>query len=188
MTATNTQEAIDEVASPTSLLFQTETSATTLIGAAQDNSFNTFTPHVSGEYDLRHFASSVTGTIGLNIGTTLGGSDTFSSVSNTTDRITETETDKTFVVTLEAETEYFIRMVAGGGSIGNDIGYAFRYRELDTEAVTSNQFNLLSDIPSPATFNGGDVLTVSADPVAENNGSYLVLGTVGQPGTSIIPN
>ena len=177
-----------EVASPTGLLFQTETSATTLTGAAQDNSFSTFTPHISGEYDLRHFASSVIGNIGLNIGTILGGSDIFSSVSNTADRITETETDKTFVVTLEAETEYFIRMVAGGGSIGNDIGYEFRYRELDTGAVTSNQFNLLSDIPSPETFNGGDVLTVSADPVAENNGPYLVLGTVGQPGTSIIPN
>ena len=132
LTATNTQEAIDELASPTSLLFQTETSAGTLTGPAQDNSFSTFTPHVSGEYDLRHFASSVTGTIGMNIGTTLGGSDIFSSVSNTADRITDTETDRTFIVSLEAETEYFIRMVAGGGSVGNDIGYEFRYRELDT--------------------------------------------------------
>ena len=52
----------------------------------------------------------------------------------------------------------------------------------------SKQFNLLSDIPSPATFIGGDVLTVSNDPVVENNGTYLVLGQVGQPGTSIIPN
>ena len=111
MTATNTQEAIDELASPTSLLFQTEISTTTLIGAAQDNSFSTFTPHISGEYDLRHFASSVTGTIGLNIGTTLGGSDIFSSVSITEDRITETETNKTFVVTLEAETEYFLSLI-----------------------------------------------------------------------------
>ena len=151
LAAVNAQEAIDELASPTSLLFQTETSTTTLTGPAQDNSFNTFTPHISGEYDLRHFASSVTGTIGLNIGTTLGGSDTFSSVSNTTDRITETETDKTFIVTLEAETEYFIRMVAGGGSIGNDIGYEFRYRELDTGVVEALEVedasSLIADRP-----------------------------------------
>ena len=52
----------------------------------------------------------------------------------------------------------------------------------------SKQFNLLSDMPSPTTFKGGDVLTVSNDPVVENNGSYLVLGAVGQTGTSIIPN
>ena len=53
---------------------------------------------------------------------------------------------------------------------------------------TSKQFNLLSDMPSPTTFIGGDILTVSDDPVAENNGTYLVLGPVGQTGTSIIPN
>ena len=82
------------------------------------------------------------------------------------------------------------------GSGGNTLDILDRTLEIEqkpthvTPAVEDapRQFNLRSDIPSPATFSGGDILTVSGDPVAENNGSYLILGTVGQPGTSIIPN
>jgi len=82
------------------------------------------------------------------------------------------------------------------GSGGNTLDILDRTLEIYQKpthvapAVTDapRQFNLRSDIPSPTTFVGGDVLTVSNDPVAVNNGSYLVLGAVGQPGTSIIPN
>lgn len=73
-----------------------------------------------------------------------------------------------------------------GGTI--EISQVTRAVTIEPATEVQTSFNLLSDIPSPATFNGGDVLTVTADPVTENNGTYLVLGTVGQPGTSIIPN
>ena len=79
---------------------------------------------------------------------------------------------------------------AAVGPTGGTIEISQVTRAVTVEPATEAQtaFNLLSDIPSPATFSGGDVLTVSNDPVAGNNGTYLVLGTVGQSGTSIIPN
>lgn len=49
-------------------------------------------------------------------------------------------------------------------------------------------FNLLAEVTSPATFQSGQLLTVSNDPVVANNGVYIVHGPDGQPGTSIIPS
>ena len=82
------------------------------------------------------------------------------------------------------------------GSSGNTLDILDRTLEIEQKPThvapavedAPREFNLRSDIPSPAAFSGGTILTVSGDPVAENNGSYLILGTVGQPGTSIIPN
>jgi len=83
----------------------------------------TFTPHITGEYDLNYSVGSFSGggsdpSFFINVGTSAGASDVFNGGGT---RSLQSSPSVTTTITLTQNVEYFFTGLAGGGSIAGDI-------------------------------------------------------------------
>jgi len=100
----------------------------------------TFTPDVTGVYDIEFSAGSVTSTAWLQVGTSPQTGNIFDGIALVNSRLEAEELTRVYPRTLEAGVPVYFYTGAGGGGAVTDPAVSVRYTGIDRLATETTQF------------------------------------------------